>query len=206
MLNVLLLCVSVTSGVTVNGLQNKFGKSKCKNKKDINYYNMITFFVCMGVFAAVAILNGKISLFTVLMGLAFGVFTFTSSYCKLVALSRGPMHVTTLIITTSMLIPTLSGPILFPESEKFSIPKLIFAAVLIFFVYLLAKKDEKETSIKKGWIPMIAVAFLGSGFIGVMQKVHQSSEHKDEIFAFLAVSFAFSFAASLFTSRVNACR
>jgi drug/metabolite transporter (DMT)-like permease len=207
MFNIFLLVVSIFSGVSINGLHNSFGKTgRTKSRADINYYNTVSFLACVVIFTVAAVIVGKISVFTVLMGLLFGILTVLTTFCKLSAFSKGPMHVTNLIITTSMLIPTLSGPILFPDSEKFSIPKLIFAAILIFFIYLLAKNDGGETSVKKGWIPMMAVAFVCCGFVGVMQKIHQSSEHKGELFAFLAVAFAFSAVVAAFVSRGNTCR
>ncbi len=204
MINEILIALSILSGVGINAFQNGFGKSNSKNSADINFYNTLMFAVCVLVFGVLAFLSAKISLYTVILGIAFGAFTTFQQYYKVVALANGPMHITVLIITASMLIPTLSGPILFPESEKFSILKLTFAAFLVFFIYLSGKIEESTGDKKKAggkWLFSVAVAFLCQGLIGVMQKVHQSSEYKDELFAFLAISFVFSFIFSLVKSR-----
>ena len=203
MLYGILMAVSAASMVTQNGLQHSFGKSKCKSGADINFYNAFMYAVCVLVFGILAIISMKISLYTVLMALGFGAITAIQQYYKVVALGSGPMHVSTLIITASMLIPTLSGPILFPQSEKFEALKLVFAAILVIFLYLSAapsKKGDKK-KIAGLWIFAVAITFLFQGLVGVMQKIHQSSLHKDELFAFLAISFTFSFILSLIRSR-----
>ena len=199
----ILMAVSVASMVTQNGLQSRFGKNKCKSGADINFYNAFMYAVCVIVFGILAIISMKISLYTVLMALAFGAITAIQQYYKVVALGNGPMHVSSLIITASMLIPTLSGPILFPETESFEPLKLIFAAILVVFLYLSAAPSGKGDKKKIAWCWIIAliVTFVFQGLVGVMQKIHQSSLHKDELFAFLAISFTFSFILSLIRSR-----
>ncbi len=203
MLYGILMVLSVTSMVTQNGLQHSFGKSKCKSGADINFYNAFMYAVCVFVFGILAIISAKISLYTVLMALAFGVITAIQQYYKVVSLSSGPMHITTLIITASMLIPTLSGPILFPETESFELLKLVFAAILVVFLYLSAAPSDKgeKKRVALRWIFAVCVTFLFQGLVGVMQKIHQSSVHKDELFAFLAISFTFSLILSIIKSK-----
>ncbi len=203
MLYGILMGVSVASMVTQNGLQHSFGKSKSKSGADINFYNAFMYAVCVLIFGILAIISAKISVYTVLMALAFGAITAIQQYYKVVSLGSGPMHVTTLIITASMLIPTLSGPILFPNTEKFELFKLIFAAILVIFLYLSAAPSGKceKKKIEWKWIFAVGITFLFQGLVGVMQKIHQSSVHKDELFAFLAISFSFSLILSVIRSR-----
>lgn len=203
MLYGILMVVSVASMVTQNGLQNSFGKSKCKSGADINFYNAFMYAVCVLIFWVLAVASWKISLYTVLMALGFGAITAIQQYYKVVSFSSGPMHVTTLLITASMLIPTLSGPILFPETEGLKPLKLVFAAILVFFLYLSAAPSDKgeKKKIAGRWIFAVAITFLFQGLVGVMQKIHQSSIHKDELFAFLAISFTFSLILSIIRSK-----
>ncbi len=188
MVNYILLSVSMLSIVLQNGLFNNVSKTKLKNKYDRFNYNSWLYLICFVMFAALCI--GKaITLYSVLLGLAFGVATMLSNYSKITALGKGPMHITTLIITSSMIVPALSGVVMF--GEKFSIGKALAILLLIFFIYISLKKD-KETTFNKSWVIYCALAFIFQGIIGIIQKIHQSSTHKNELFVFLAVSFLFS--------------
>lgn len=96
------------------------------------------------------------------------------------------MHITILITTSSMIIPAISGAIFF--GEAFSIPKMVSLLFLIFFIFIASNKDE-NTTISHQWIANCFLTFLLFGAIGVLQKIHQNSIHKDELFGFLTVAF-----------------
>ncbi len=188
MLNYILLSVSMLSIVLQNGLFNSVSKTKLKTKYDRFNYNSWLYLICFLMFAALCI--GKaVTLFSILLGLAFGIATMLSNYSKITALGKGPMHITVLITTSSMIIPALSGVVLF--GEKFSVGKAFAIFLLIFFIYISLKKDKNATY-NKSWVIYCALAFVFQGIIGIIQKIHQSSNHKDELFVFLAVSFLFS--------------
>ena len=63
------------------------------------------------------------------------------------------------------------------------------------FVLSVDTSGEKKKANTK-WLVYCAIAFLCTGAIGVMQKVHQTSEHKMELDAFLVIAFVFSFVYS----------
>ena len=114
----------------------------------------------------------------------------------MLALTAGPMHITLLVTTSSMIIPTMSG-ILF--GEQFSILKLILVIVLIVFIYLSFDKTDNNKS-NKHWGLFCLLAFLFQGSIGVLQKIHQFSAHKGELNGFLFVAFV----CSLIYSKIRA--
>jgi len=179
-----LIIASLTSMVTQNCVFNKVCKKNLKNSIQIDSYNVIPYTVCSIVFG-VMLLGGKISLFTVLLGLVFGIVTAIGTFYRLMALTVGPMHVTLLITTSSMIIPALSGVFF---GEGFSFPKLIAIFVLLFFIYLsLEKSGGKRVNLR--WFLYCLLAFLNQGLVGVLQKIHQSSPHKQEVAGFLFVSF-----------------
>ena len=81
-----------------------------------------------------------------------------------------------------------------------SIPaKLCISAILIFFIYLSLERRGSER-VNKRWLIFCALAFIFQGCIGVLQKVHQSSEHKGELGGFLFIAFI----CSLVYSRIRA--
>lgn len=189
------IVTSISSMVLKNGLFNVTCKKDLSTNDHKNRFNMIMYAVCILLFG-IGMIGGTISWFTVLLGVLFGVVTALSNLYMMNALSEGPMHITLLITTSSMIIPTMSGVFF---GEGFSPYKLIAVAVLIGFIYLsLGNGDGKKINGK--WFLFVSLAFIFQGSIGVLQKVHQASEYKGELNAFLFVAFIFS----LIYSRVRA--
>lgn len=170
--------------VLQNCLLNNVCKKDLQTSDHVYRFNMISYMVCIILFGIAAFTNG-FSLFTVGMGVLFGVVTAFSNYYKMLSLSNGPMHITLLITTSSMIIPTLSG-IFF--GERFSLPRICIVAVLIFFIYLSLEK-KRGAHFNKHWLLFCSLAFIFQGSIGVLQKIHQSSAHKGETGSFLFIAF-----------------
>ncbi len=192
---ILKIITSITSMVLQNCLFNNVCKKHLHTNDHIYRFNMITYGVCI-LLLAFFVLNSGISLYTIALALVFGVFTALSNLYKMLSLSTGPMHITLLITTSSMIIPTMSG-IFF--GEHFSMQKLIIVIVLIFFIYISLGKAE-DTKINKKWVIFCLLAFIFQGGIGVLQKIHQNSVYKDEANGFLLVAFI----CSLIYSRIRA--
>lgn len=133
---------------------------------------------------------GPFSPFTILLGVVFGIITAVQQISNLKALECGPWSYTSVIISLSTLIPALSGALIWQETLQ--IPQIVGMVFLVVcFVFSVETKgEEKNASIK--WLIWCAVAFLCTGFIGVMQKFHQSSDYKNELNAFLVTAFVVS--------------
>lgn len=189
-MNIILLCTSISAAIIQNAFSNIFSKKYVKDKGDIYNFNFYTHLVCVILFLILAI-KEQVSLFTVLLSIAFGFVTFLSFIFKQKALVLGPMHLTNLVVTSSMIIPALSGAVFF--GEKFSIYKGIAILILIYFIFLsLKKSDDNEQKTNKKWLLYCIITFIAVGMIGILQKVHQTSIHKDELSSFLAISFFMS--------------
>lgn len=188
--------ISITSIVLQNCIFNNVCKKDLQTGAHVYRFNTLSYAICILLFGIIAISRG-FSLFTIFLGVLFGVVTALSNYYKMQSLSCGPMHITLLITTSSMIIPTMSGVFF---GENFSVYKLILVFVLIFFIYLSLEK-KNSTEINKKWLIFCALAFVLQGSIGVLQKIHQSSEHKDEIGGFLFVAFICSIVYSHFRAK-----
>lgn len=181
--------------VLQNCLFNNICKKELTTNDHIYRFNMIMYAVCIALFG-IAVLGGQVSFFTVALGLLFGVVTALGNFYKMRALNSGPMHITLLVTTSSMIIPTMSG-IFF--GERFSVLKLILVGILIGFIFLsFDKTDNKKANGK--WLFFCVLAFLFQGSVGVLQKIHQSSACKGELNGFLLVAFV----CSLIYSRIRA--
>jgi len=179
-----LIITSITTMVLQNCLFNSYCKTKLKTEKSINFFNIMVYSVCILIFG-ILLLNEKISVYTVLLGLLFGIVTALSNLFKMLSLSSGSMNITLLVTTSSMIIPTMSGVFF---GEKFSFSKLCVVFILIVFIYLSVSKSE-DTKINKKWFLFCLLAFIFQGTVGVLQKIHQNSSHKTEVSGFLFIAF-----------------
>ena len=195
---IFLVLTSIASVVVQNGLFNYVTKKNLREGSSIMAFNFFIYSMCVVAFG-ILLLTQTISLYTIILGLIFGVVTLLSSTYKLFALSKGPMHITLLFNTSAMIIPTMSGVFF---GERFSLAKLTLVAVLLFFLYLSFKKTE-DTKIGEKWFFYSLLAFFFQGAIGVLQKIHQSSKYKSESSGFLFVAFI---CAMIFCFLKNNCK
>ena len=198
MSTVFLIITSISSMVLQNCLFNHTCKSSLKTNAHINIFNVTVYSVCVLIFGFL-LMSESVSVFTLLLGLLFGVITALSNSYKMLALSSGPMNITLLVTTSSMIIPTMSGVFF---GEAFSIAKLCVVFVLIGFIYMTIKRNENDTAkINKAWLSYCALAFLFQGTVGVLQKIHQNTEYKNEVSGFLFVAFICAIVFSLLRNR-----
>ncbi len=147
-----------------------------------------------GLVAAAALLAwggfGGVSVFTALLGVLFGVITALQGIANIAALQCGPMSYTSVIISFSTLISALSGVLFFHETLGWA---QIVGILLMLVSFVLATEQRTGEKHATGrWLGLCLVAFLATGGIGILQKVHQSSAHKDELSAFLILAFTVS--------------
>ena len=195
MTTIALIITSVSAAVLQNCLTNKVCKKNLDTNSKINLFNIFVYLACTVTFG-ILLIGNKLSLFTVLFGAFYGIIAALGQFYKVHSLQIGPMNITLLITTSSMIIPTMSGVFF---GEKFSLLKLCAVFVLLFFIYLSLQKGN-DTKFNKKWIVYCALAFLSIGADGVIQKIHQKSAYKLEVSGFLFVAFAF---AMLFNIILN---
>ena len=182
-----LLFTSICSLVLQNSLFKAFSKNNSNGDSAVNSFNLTIYLLCAVSFGII-LLTGSMSVYSAALGLFFGIFTALSYHYKILALSKGPMHLTLLLTTSSMMIPTMSGVFF---GEKFSFVKLIIVFLLIFFIYLSFEKNNR-TKIGGKWFLYCLISFFALGAVGVLQKTHQTSAHKGESSGFLFVAFFFA--------------
>jgi len=204
MYNVIMLIISMTACL-MSGILKKHSSGLFKNKQLMCYFfnasvslvSAISLFIMSGI--------GHISLFTLLLGISFGVTTALQQLFTLKAYQTGPFAYTTVITSLSTIIPTFSG--YFIWGEEIALVQ-IFGILLMLICIILSvsgspnTKSHSKSSAK--WLVNTAIAFVCGGLIGVMQKFHQSSEYKSEIGGFLIIAFAISFAYSAISFLITA--
>ena len=189
----ILLLVSVFCTLSYRLACNWFSKRLSKNGADLQRFNLLYSSVAAVGLLVLALIRSAAapSLFTLLLGVLFGLLTAVSSLAMINALELGPLSYTSLICSAGMIIPALSGWLLF--SEPVSVWKFVGTALmLISIAFSVWQKDDAERKASLKWLVLCLLAMLTGGLIGVLQKVHQASEHSAELFYFLAVSFTVS--------------
>lgn len=188
-MNYLLLLTSVVSVVIRNSIFNGFAVKNMKTRRDNLRFNGVMYIFCFVAYSIMAI-QKEISLGTILMGCVYGIMTVLFNMSTIQALSLGPMHITSLITTSSMIIPTVFGTFL--AREPFSTVKLLFLLLLIGCIFL-GTAQKHSNSIGKNWGWYCLAAFLSSGMLGVLQKLHQVSNFGEERAGFLGAGFLCAF-------------
>lgn len=151
----------------------------------------------------------KPSLFTLLLSILFGAITALQSITMLIAMRLGPVSYTMMFSSFSTVITALSGVLFF--HEKITFLKIIgILLMLVSFVFAVEPQNEKKKG-GRAWLLLCITVFLGTGAIGIMQKVHQTSPYKEELDIFLVLAFCVtaivSFcASSLFKKKESAAQ
>ena len=191
--NYFLLIISIVIAALQNSINNLCGKQYLKNMKDVLCFQSIVFLTAFLLIALTGENSGKISFFTVCVGILFGGITAGTYLFTLLAVSNGPMSLTALIISLSMIIPALSGALIWQEVIKIN-HWIGLTLMLLTFAFCQKKEDTvadlKEHKSTKKWFLYCMIAFVCSGLVGVLQKIHQSSIHKGELDVFLIIAFA----------------
>ncbi len=193
-MNNTLMLVSSMAANLCGGIFKKIINDKYENNMfSYQFYNAIISLssaLCLLVMAD----NLTVSIYTVILALVFGLITLLQQIFNLYALENGPFSYTSVIISLSTLIPTVSGAIFW--NEKIVAVQFIGIALLVICFILSVNFTDKSKKAGIKWLLFSFSAFVATGFIGIMQKIHQTSVHKDELDSFLIISFLFSFILS----------
>lgn len=157
-------------------------------------FNAASSLVCGLTLLALSGGDFRSSAYTVLMALLFGVITAVQQIANSAALSIGPWSYTSVIISMSTVITALSGVMFFGEQLKAT--QMIGIVLMVCCLVLSVKKDEEEKKKSMRWFLLSLAACIGCGGIGIMQKIHQTSSHRQELTMFLIIAFICSFVFS----------
>jgi len=201
-MNWFLLTFSIVMETIANGiLRNEYSKKEIKNAADLYLCNSVASLGAAVTLAIVALIMGANlvpSLYTVLMAILFGLVTAGATLFSMKALSTGPLSYTNVICCCSMIIPSLSGLVMFGEP----VTAMQWVGCGLMLVSMICSVDSKNkgSGMSFKWLVFCLCSFCMSGSIGIMQKVHQNSVYKDEISSFLVIAFLVSSLFSLLVS------
>ena len=198
-MNALLLVLSIIMNLLAYGvLRNEFCKKEVRCAADLHIFNALYSVLSAVTLAIIALCTGSLcmpSLYTVAMGVGYGVITALCAVFTMKGLETGPLSYTNVIVSCGMVIPSLSGMLFFGES--ISSGQYIGIALMIVSIVCAVDSSNKGSGMSVRWLILCLGAFLTNGLIGLMQKIHQSSDFKGELSAFLIIAFLFSAVYSL---------
>lgn len=132
---------------------------------------------------------------TLIFAAIYGVLLVLSQWMLTFALGIGNTSVCTVIYSLGFILPTLSGRLFF--KEEFTYLGAIGVVLAVIVVLLNVKKEDKNQPKSNRFLPLILVAMLSSGGLGIMQKVQQSRPFAEQSGGFVLTAFLLAFLISL---------
>ena len=179
------LTAYVAGGVMKKDSLTRYGSGPARHQM----FNGLTSLAAVG-FLLLFGLPERLSVFTLVLGIVFGLVVAGQNLASLQALELGPLSYTTVICSLSTLIPTLSGALLWDETISFVQYVGIGALVVCFLLSSGGEGEQKKANLK--WLLWCVVAFLCAGAIGVIQKWHQNTPYRQETEGFLLIALSVS--------------
>ena len=168
MINYLLILTSSACSVSQSALNKMASKKYGIGSLNFVFWKsaaagLLFFCLCIG--------SLTLHLPTFVYGLIYGIGLLMSNVFGFLALSKGPMAITSLMCSYSIVMPCLFGVFYFKETVEWY--QLVGFGVLALSMFLLRKK-EKGVKIESGWGLCVAVTFFCNGISSIVQKLHQS--------------------------------
>ncbi len=151
--------------------QSTLSKQYASRGGNANLYNINKTLIGLLVFLIVGLCSGlTFHAPTALLGIGYGTALSISNYAGFTALSMGPMALTSIIASFSLVIPFVVGITVWDETLSFW---GIIGILLLFssIVLLNYKKSNDQLSLK--WLFYTFLTFLSNGICSLIQKQHQ---------------------------------
>lgn len=152
--------------------QSATGKQYAAKGGPALHFNITKVVAAVFLFAVWLFLQGEgLHLPTLPYAAAYGIVLAVSLYTGFKALSCGPMALTSVLVSMSLLIPFIWGFAFWKESV--TVPAILGLICIITAIIFIQFKSQSGFSSK--WIVYTTVTMLANGFASVIQKYHQSA-------------------------------
>ncbi len=150
--------------------QSALGKQYAKRGGESLSFNMNKAVIGTILFLALGVIDGfSWHIQTMLLGICYGISLCISMHTGFKALSLGPMALTSIIASFSLIIPFLFGITLW--NEHLTLLNFFGVVLLLFSIFLINIKKENGFSVK--WLFYALTTMITNGICSVIQKMHQ---------------------------------
>lgn len=151
-----------------------------RNNEDVLFFNAVKSLAAFFVLCRAFVWNFRFHAPTAAYGVLYGVFLAISMHTGYKALCLGPMSLTGMIVSFSVILPIAYGIVFARENPTvFQGVGLVFFVLSVVFTSLRAGTPpaSQETSAKnrKKWLLYVFLTFMTNGLCSTLQKMHQSA-------------------------------
>jgi len=190
---IFLITALLVNLVTNSIMKNDFSKRLAKNRADLYVYTAATSVVAIIAYLVWFGFQGQLALpttFTLVHGIVFGLTVGLSAIFTMLALEAGPMAYTNIFLYCSMIIPSVSGLVLY--GEPVTLWQWVGCGLMIVSMVCSidskASKDNKHAASLK-WLILCLGAFAMNGGCGVSQKVYQHDPAQVQLGEYLILCY-----------------
>ena len=191
----LLLVVTMAANLAASVTKKQYGNLGCGGKDNAYIYSAVTSAVCAVFMVLFSGFRITMSWYTLGLGLLFGICTMLTTVLLTMAMSIGPMSYSMVINSASTVITALSGFLFW--NEELGVLKIIGLVLMAGCFVFSVKKDSGGKRASLVWFLLSLFSAVAGAGVGLLQKIHQSSAHRDELMGFLIIAFVFAFVASV---------
>ena len=159
--------------------QSVLGRLFSKKSSQSTAFNALKSCSALVLFSFVAVFNFTFHIPTIIFGALYGVSLCVSMYAGYQAICRGPMALSSMLVSFSVIIPLVWGVTVGNETLKiiqyFAIAFLFCAFIITNLDKIVAKKQTKKDGTNYGvWLLFVAITFISNGVCSILQKQHQT--------------------------------
>ncbi len=185
-----LLLISIVLGVSMQDVTKKIYNKKSSAPGTYFFVTLSALSAAIFFTLSSGSLNFNVSLIP--YSIAFAMAYTAGVVGSVVAIASGPLSLTTLIVSFSLMLPTLYGLIF--RNDPISIGLFPGLALLAASLVLINKRDA-EVKINPKWVISVIFAFAGNGFCTIVQNMQQvrfNGAYKNEFMIIALVITAFA--------------
>lgn len=165
----LFFTIALLSGQSI--IQKQYNIEFCEVKNSNYLYNFCMTLVACLVFFIIFIVSPTVNVGSIVYSVLFAITFCVVVFFQFLAIKTGPLALTALVISFSLLIPIVYGLIFL--DENLSVYGIVGISALVLSLVLVNEYKKEEIKITKKYVFYLILAFLGNGFCTTFQKMHQ---------------------------------
>lgn len=178
---ILFICIIIFTVV-----QSSSTKLFSRINNDSAVFNKIKSATAFLIFALMSISGFRLHTGTIFCGCLFGFLLYISMQTGYMALASGPMALTSMIVSFSVVIPVIYGICFRNETlGSFKIIGIVFFVAALIFTNINNVGTVRKNKADLKWGFFTAATFIANGFSSVLQKIHQEKYNSEYCLEFM---------------------